>query len=186
MNFQCMSSHIHAFLLKNLPGNGSSEGKRRRDTAREMTAASIIIISMIFYISGIIRMSRAHLALQFSIIPGMLVFIPNFHGQRCTCGIPIKVSGQYSKTVLFLSRCRQWGTPRGAACHFLLYPLPVNRDSRRQSIDNRTDARAMRLPKQSHPYGFSPGITHNCIVLLSLQNHPRNVDRIFSHCQLRR
>lgn len=79
------------------------------------TSAAAIVAEPVFFLKGIIRMTRAETGSDIGIIPGSLVRVPDDHGDRCSCSLSLEDTGEDLDLIALFSLGRKAALARFSA-----------------------------------------------------------------------
>ena len=151
-----------------LPGQylgsyGTGKDERSCNTAGEMTAPTVIIVSVIPYLAAVIGMTGPHHMTQLVVIPAVLIRIAYQDTQRSSCRMIMEITAFDFKGIGFLP-CRRHGIPSGSTTgHFLPYSIPVYRNTSRKPVEDSPDGISMGFSKNCQSCMITKGIIHCCL-----------------------
>ena len=138
-----MCADGHALFFEQVAGDASRKDERRGQPSGKMPAAPWVVVSTVFHIPCVIRMTGAHARRDVPVIVRARVRVFDHCAQRCARCASVAHAGEYANGVRFLSRGCGRVVARCAARHLPCDGFLIHRRACGQAIDDDADCRAV-------------------------------------------
>ena len=155
-----MSAHVYAFFFQKLPAYRACKYQRRSQSARRMSAASVIVVSAALVVISEVAVPRTNDLFELVVIRRMSIGISDDSAERSTRSAVVKITADDLNLVTLNSRRREVSAVGRAPCHLPFYLRHIQLDARRQIVNDDAYRVTVRFSKDCYLYFTAPYCTH--------------------------